>query len=111
MEVTYSYARQFLNTAPTISAVIAVWPILMEPKYMVKHFEKLCCINTSECMSIFTEKKIRTIEKIKSILKDTEATATEDIDNVQTLLKLVCKYLKEDITIIFQNCQVCVPIV
>jgi hypothetical protein len=106
MDITYPYLRQFLNTSPTISSVVAEWPILMEPKYMLQHFDRLCCINSSECMKTCLEKMKIAVSKINIILKLTKTAADED-DDLLKFMTLVGKYFKEEFDVaLFQNHRV-----
>lgn len=103
MNDTYSLQRTFLNStpAPAVTSIANEWPILLEEKYMIIHFDRLCGLNSNLCMDNFRSKITKLHEKITALLPKKQTNAFEKEENDITLLQLISKYFKEDLSFIY----------
>lgn len=68
MQETYAQRRTFLNKTPAVTSMQDEWPILLEEKYMILHFDRLCGLNSGQCIQEgFERLKTLVIKKISAL--------------------------------------------
>ncbi|XP_063357736.1 uncharacterized protein LOC134675057 isoform X2 [Cydia fagiglandana] len=103
MNETYAQQRIFLNSAPAVTHILNEWPVLLEEKYMISHFDRLCALNSGQCMDAFQNKTTALNERLKTLItKKKNKTCTVNDNNLNCNLQMVATYFNEDIKLIYQ---------